>query len=179
MLVITREKTIFALWFMTKRSQIFLTSYWFLNIKLQTANTLTFFKNWKQKLCLFWSAPVSICFYNIILTLSQLSFLEYRYRGNAPARFSEKQTSFPLLLLREKSKQALIPSGNPGLTSRDKYKNHAVPEVINTVCNYCLQSFWYAEHWPLSLCFLFLMCNLWSKIKQYQAKRGVMSSRTG
>lgn len=87
-----------------------------------------------------------ICFHNSILTLSQLSILEYRYRGNAPARLSERQTSFPLLLLREKPKQALTPSGNPGLTSRDKYKNHAVPEVINTVCNCCLESFRYTGH---------------------------------
>lgn len=118
----------------------------------------------QNKSCVYFGVLLYL-FVFITSSLRQLSFLEYRCRGNIPARYSEIET-FSLLLLREKPKQALIPSGNPGLTSRDKYKNHAVPEVINTVCNCCLQSFRYTGHWPLSLCFTFPICHLWIKIKQ-------------
>jgi len=114
------------------------------------------------------------CAYLFSLTLSSLWASCHFWNTGIETTFQQgalkKQTSFPLLLRREKPNQALLPSGNPGLTSRDKYKNQAVPEVINTVCNCCLQSFRYTGHWPLSPCFIFPICHLWSKIKQTRQK---------
>lgn len=60
-------------------------------------------------------------------------------RQNSSKVLQNKKPNIISSIAPKEPKQALIPSGNPGLTGRDKYKNQAVPGVINTVCNCCLK----------------------------------------